>query len=446
MKRLIGVLALLGAAFAANAEVQVINGQKYECRDGLCYLVEDDSEDLSAPVGEDADGTVGSEDADGTVRGGRIAQGYMRADEFIAFLEGKDSGRGRLAPERGLVVLLVLVLLGGLAMNLTPCVLPMVPINLMIIGRSAGRGAAYGMGIALAYGLLGIGAAVGGLAFGDIQGSPWFNAAVAVVFVGLALALFDVWFLDLARFRSGSQISNLKSQISAGGTQAGEHRAGLKLGALLFPFGMGALSAVLAGACVAPVLISVLVLTADLVSKGNRFAILLPFVMGIGMALPWPFAGAGMKVLPKPGGWMKWVNRVFGVVVLGFAAWYGWLAWQGFSSQARASGSSSLSSSSSLSGDSSSSSAVRTLSATPATLNSQLLTLNSESAKPILVDCWATWCKNCAAMEKVLGEAKVQEALKPFTVIRLQAEDMGELRKLKGFESIRGLPAFVIFE
>ena len=48
------------------------------------------------------------------------------------------------------------------------------------------------------------------------------------------------------------------------------------------------------------------------------------------MAFPWPFAGAGMKVLPKPGAWMKWVNRVFGVVVLGFAAYYGNLAIRGW--------------------------------------------------------------------------------------------------------------------
>ena len=45
-----------------------------------------------------------------------------------------------------------------------------------------------------------------------------------------------------------------------------------------------------------------------------------------------------------------------------------------------------------------------------------------------------------------MEEGKVREALKPFTVIKLQAEDISELRKVKGFESIRGLPAFVIFE
>ena len=405
MRRVLCALCLVLCALVTSAEVQVIGGKKYECRDGLCYLVEE-----NATTNFVDKGIAISESGESGEKGkARIAQGYMRAEEFVAFLEGKevDSLAGH-----GLWVMLLLVLLGGLAMNLTPCVLPMVPINLMIIGRSAKRGFAYGLGIALAYGLLGVGAAVGGLAFGDIQGSPWFNAAVALVFVGLALALFDVWFIDFSRFRSSHQAPSTKHQ------------------APLFPFFMGALSAVLAGACVAPVLISVLLLTTDLVAKGNRLAILLPFVMGVGMALPWPFAGAGMRVLPKPGAWMKWVNRVFGVVVLGFAVWYGWLAWRGF-----------------VGGDQNAN--LREFNESRESFLKIERPQNLELGglkRPVLVDCWATWCKNCAAMDRVMGEPEVKRALEKFTVIKLQAEDISELRKVKGFESIRGMPAFVIFE
>ena len=144
--RLFGLFGCLIWTACAFAEVQVIGGKKYECRDGVCYLVEE-----NAPTNFADKGIAISESSEPGETGRiRIAQGYMRAEEFVAFLEGKevDSLAGH-----GLWLMLLLVLLGGLAMNLTPCVLPMVPINLMIIGRSAKRGLAYGFGIALAYGL-----------------------------------------------------------------------------------------------------------------------------------------------------------------------------------------------------------------------------------------------------------------------------------------------------
>jgi len=374
-------------AVCAVAETQIIDGVKYECKDGLCYMV--------GAVDDAAAKPEASADAP------RIAQGYMSADQFVAFLENREAPR---FGDSGLWLTLLLALLGGLAMNLTPCVLPMIPINLMIIGKSARRGLAYGAGIAIAYGALGVAAAVGGLAFGTIQGSPWFNAVVALVFVVLALALVDVFFIDLSRLRP-----NVRS-------------AGDKSPNLLFAFSMGALSAVLAGACVAPILISVLLLTAKLYGEGKVLALGLPFVLGAGMALPWPFLGAGMKVLPKPGTWMKRVNRLFALVVLGFAVYYGQLAVRGWLRPAGAPASGA--------------------SATLATLDARL----ADAKRPVLVDCWATWCKNCAAMDRVMEEEKVREALKPFTVVRLQAEDISKLRKAKGFEAIQGLPAFVIFE
>ncbi len=381
MKRTI-VWALFALfACGARAEIQIIDGVKYECVDGLCRMVEDDdaaasSTEALAPASEKL----------------RIAQGYMSAEEFAGFLENRPVETPFAG--KGLWLIVLLALVGGLLMNLTPCVLPMIPINLMIIGKSMKRGALYGAGIALAYGALGVAAAVGGLAFGTIQANPFFNAAVALVFVALGLSLCGVWFLDFSkhRFRAGA-------------------------------FLMGVLGAVLAGACVAPILISVLLLTADLFAKGNVFALALPFVLGLGMALPWPFLGAGLQVLPKPGAWMKWVNKFFALVVFGFAVWYGTLAVKGFLRTGEAMGAAG--------------------SCTPASFAQAL----GEAKRPVLVDCWASWCKNCSAMEReVLPEARVQEALKPFTVIRLQAEDMRELKALPGFGEIQGLPAFVIFE
>jgi thiol:disulfide interchange protein len=188
---------------------------------------------------------------------------------------------------------------------------------------------------------------------------------------------------------------------------------------------MGALSAVLAGACVAPVLIAVLLFTADLYSKGEVLALALPFVMGLGMALPWPLAGAGMKVLPRPGAWMKWVNRCFAAVVFAFAAWYAWQACRGFSGGRTSAGTDG---------------AVRSLSMTCDDFSLANL------KKPVLVDCWASWCKNCTAMDAVLSRPKVAAELEKFTFVKLQAEDISKLVKLPGFAGVKGLPAFVVFE
>ena len=389
MKSVLLSLAVLLAG-SASAEIQIIDGVRYECKDGMCMPLEDDSPAAlpSSPQTQKL----------------RVAHGYMDADRFAAFLRG-DENSSSLPVDGGVLLLALAVLLGGLMMNLTPCVLPMVPVNLMIIGKSAVRGTAYGAGIAVAYGALGLAAALGGMAFGSIQASPWFNLAVAAVFSVLGLSLAGVFHIDFSRSR-------------------GKFAFGRSL-PIFYAFFMGALSAVLAGACVAPVLVSVLLLTAELYSKGETFAVALPFLLGIGMALPWPFAGAGLKVLPKPGKWMKWVNRFFAVAVFAFAGWYGRLAYRGFvpSSAGNADGASS------------------------AGIAMTVDDFSLEGLKrPVLVDCWASWCKSCAEMDKVLADEKVRSELGRFTFVKLQAEDIGKLKALAGFESAKGLPMFVIFE
>lgn len=386
MKNILAASMLL---FGISIVAEPVFGEpKVVCEDGMCRLVEEDADAEPA-------GAVSS----------RMALGYMQEREFLDFLAGKDaSGDGVDFAGMGVALLITVVFLGGLAMNLTPCILPMVPVNLMIIGASAGRGALYGLGMTLAYGTLGLAAAVGGLAFGTIQADPWFNLAVAVVFLVLAFSLCGFFAIDLSRHRAS---------LSGGRKSTG-----------IWAFLMGALSAVLAGACVAPVLIALLVFTADLYSKGNAFALALPFVMGAGMAAPWPLAGAGMKVLPRPGAWMKWVNRVFALIVFAFALWYARLAFIGFSPSV----------------ESASRDGHGYIAATVDDFSLEGL------KRPVLVDCWASWCKNCSAMDAVLARPAVAAELKKFTFVKLRAEDISKLVKIPSFEGVKGLPAFVLFE
>ncbi len=148
---------------------------------------------------------------------------------------------------------------------------------------------------------------------------------------------------------------------------------------------LGAVSALLAGACVAPVVISVLLLASTLHNQGTILGLALPFVLGLGMALPWPFAGAGLSFLPKPGKWMEKVKYAFGIFIFVFAAWYGYLG---------------LSLTSLPNPFRSGEQGHRRLrpEKSLATLHDVLAQSRAEG-KPVFIDFWATWCKNCSAME-----------------------------------------------
>lgn len=373
-------------------------------REAIEKALREDHSEEGAPVVE-----VAPKKASGEAR---LAMGYMKPEAMTAFLRNQPSGADALE-NHALIVVLLLILAGGLLANLTPCVLPLVPVNLVLVGRGWRRGAAYGLGIAIAYGMLGVAAAFGGMAFGTIQSSPWFSLLVAIVFTVLGLAMSEVFFIDFTKYRS---------RVTGGGN---------KIRGLGGVFLLGVGAAVLAGACVEPILLATLVLTAKWFAAGKVWAIGLPFVLGLGMGLPWPFAAAGLSVLPKPGAWMRWVNRVFALVFFGMAAWYGWLAWTGFST-----------------GNEVRVETSDVLTATPETWE-KVFAEAKASDRPVFVDVWASWCKNCLAMEKTtFRDPEVVKELANYTVVRLQAEDLSEFLKLKDFKDlgIKGIPAFVVFK
>ena len=353
--------------------------------------------------------------------------GYIATDDFLRFIRNAETGvkEPGLFEGRGPLAILFLVLLGGLALNLTPCVLPMIPINLAIIGAGAGSGSrargfmlggTYGAAMALVYGVLGLIVILTAGTFGTINASPWFNLAIAAIFVALALAMFDVFEIDLSRF-SGS----IGSDAS-------------KRGSFAVAFVMGGVAALLAGACVAPVVIQVVLFSSDMYARGTVAALALPFLLGVGMAVPWPLAGAGLTALPKPGAWMVRVKQAFGVAILATAAYYGYLAYGLFADRwvdAR---------------EVASSVEEKLKAGWHASLEEGLAVARREQ-KPVLVDMWATWCKNCLVMDQTtLADGSVTTALDGYVKVKFQAEQPDEepARTILDRFGAVGLPTYVI--
>lgn len=355
--------------------------------------------------------------------------GFVDVQSFLTWLDrsaqGQEPTGGLLKVPGGFwssLMTIGLILLGGLGLNLTPCVLPLIPINLAILGagsaasnRSRGflLGTLYGTGMALTYGFLGLTVVISGAKFGSLNASPWFNFGIALIFAFLSLAMFDKWALDFSGWQS-----------RLGRTDRARR------GSLVAAVFMGAVAAALAGACVAPVLISVLLLSTTLHSEGNWLGLLLPFVLGIGMALPWPLAGGGLSFLPKPGNWMIRVKQGFGVLILVFAGYYAVLGWTLLPSRG----------SSGISGQAES--GQRLVEEFRRQLSQAQL-----QPQPIFLKFGASWCKNCTAMEHTtLTDPQVQERLRKFSVVKFAAEhpsDPAVKRVLDEF-GVLGLPTFLI--
>lgn len=232
---------------------------------------------------------------------------------FITFDQaGEQNAIAQLINESGLMWTLITIFFIGLALNLTPCVYPMLTVTVSIFGnqtdtnilRVFSKALVYVLGIATMYSVLGVLAALSGGLFGSALQSPWVLFAIGVMLFALALSSFGLYEITLPYW--------LTSKL--GGTQStgfiGVYLSGLVVGVFAAP-------------CIGPPVIALLAFVG---AKGDVvFGFWSFFILSLGLGLPYlilgTFSGLLTK-LPKSGLWMVWVKKLFGVVLVGVAAFY----------------------------------------------------------------------------------------------------------------------------
>lgn len=218
------------------------------------------------------------------------------------------------AVQKSFLSALILAFLFGLGTSLTPCIYPMIPITLAVLGarkkeQSHFKGFLlalfYVLGIALTYSILGVVAASTGSAFGRALGNIYTVSAIAIVFSLMGLSMYGLIEIQMPQF--------IQTRLGFAHKSAG----------FLSAFTGGLAAGVVASPCVGPVLISILTYIAQTQNKVFGFVFLFVFAFGIG--IPFLILGTFSQLvskLPKAGAWMEFVKFAFGTVMIGMGFYY----------------------------------------------------------------------------------------------------------------------------
>jgi thioredoxin:protein disulfide reductase len=213
---------------------------------------------------------------------------------------------------KGVLLAFFAVFLIGLALNLTPCVYPMLSVTVSLFGSQAEtkflrvffKAILYVLGIATMYSGLGVIAALGGGLFGSWLQSPWVLGSIAALLFALALSSFGLYQIQMPYW--------LTSKL--GGT------SGSGFIAIYFS---GLVVGVFAAPCVGPPVIALLTFVA---AKGSAaFGFWIFFTLALGLGFPYLILGTFsglLKKIPRSGSWLVWVEHIFGVILLGAAMFY----------------------------------------------------------------------------------------------------------------------------
>ncbi|MGN0931021.1 MAG: protein-disulfide reductase DsbD family protein [Thermoguttaceae bacterium] len=219
---------------------------------------------------------------------------------------------GAQKTKRGLFVLLLTAFLGGLVLNVTPCVLPVVGLKILSFFEQAGRSRAsafvlnvwYALGVLLVFGALAFASV--GLSF--LFTRSLFQIVMSAIVFAMALSLMGVWELQTPAFLGGERSNKLASKEGPAGA--------------VFK---GIITTLLAIPCGAPLLSPALDWASEMTRQGQTGLVVAVYLLiGLGMASPFLVAGAFpelLKFFPKPGEWMDTFRKTMGYFLLIAVVW-----------------------------------------------------------------------------------------------------------------------------
>ncbi|MDO8432511.1 MAG: cytochrome c biogenesis protein CcdA [Candidatus Binatus sp.] len=212
--------------------------------------------------------------------------------------------------DRGWILGFIAVFLGGLALNLTPCVYPLIGVTIAYFGNQGGGprrvlilAILFVLGIALMFSSVGVAVALSGGLFGAAMQNPFVLMALASILLMLAASSFGWFALQPPQWMMQS---------------AGVARPGYA-GAMLMGLGMG----VVAAPCIGPIVLGLLLMVER--SGSAFFGFALFFTLAIGLGVPYvglALAAGSIRRLPRSGEWLAWIEQLFGFVLIGLAIYF----------------------------------------------------------------------------------------------------------------------------
>ena len=213
--------------------------------------------------------------------------------------------------ENGILLGLIFVFIGGLALNLTPCVYPLIPITIGFFGgQSEGStkklimmGILFVLGLAVTYSIIGVVTSLTGALFGALLQNPIVIIAVALILIALSLSMFGVYEFKLP--------DSLVAK--AGGAKGGMYGA----------FFMGLTLGIVAAPCIGPFVLGLVTYVAS--KQDPFFGFIMFFVLALGLGTPYLFLAifsGKIKNLPRAGEWMQGVEHIFGLILVGMAIYF----------------------------------------------------------------------------------------------------------------------------